>query len=151
MRCLSKTLHVDVRPVVFMYFGRYNVYCCIATAECYFLKEDVDSGWLNRTQTMPTVKETAHRPSKHAKEHALPMLGVTGSTGWLVPDQVHNVGWLGLGQVNNAEREASLIMSSTGLVKASYCILNFLSFIWELRGWYIFSIITLRHSNTRVY
>ena len=58
----------------------------------YFPLQHARDGLLNRTQTMQTVKETLQRPPKRARQLASPILRVTESTGFLLPQQVNGVG-----------------------------------------------------------
>jgi len=89
---------------------------------------------------MPADNKTLQPASKRASQHASPISGVTDSTGFLRGQQVNNVGWVGLGLVHEAARRASLIMSSTDNVQASYnYILTFLAFTREFRSFYTFS------------
>ena len=65
---------------------------------------------------MPKVNWTLQRASNSARQRASPTVRVTESTGLLRWHKVSSVGWLGLGLVNEATRQALLITSFTGTV-----------------------------------
>jgi len=66
---------------------------------------------------MSSVNTTPHRPSHCARQHVSAMLSVLGSTGLLMRQQMHGVGWVAVGPVKKATLLASLIMTSIEIVQ----------------------------------